>query len=79
MNFSFFEKCFQKLSLSTPSTLTREMSSTRFPAVTRVTVHRRRQFRRAGELVAGKISTDLLMTFGRLEILLSKFNISFEL
>eukprot|EP00959_Pyramimonas_sp_CCMP1952_P004857 101933-Pyramimonas_sp.AAC.1 len=30
--FRLFEKCFQKLSLSTLSTLTRERSSTRFPA-----------------------------------------------
>eukprot|EP00959_Pyramimonas_sp_CCMP1952_P398229 8343566-Pyramimonas_sp.AAC.1 len=44
----FFEKCFQKLSLSTQSTLTLELSSTRFPAVTRLTVHRRRQFQQSG-------------------------------
>eukprot|EP00959_Pyramimonas_sp_CCMP1952_P378974 7938356-Pyramimonas_sp.AAC.1 len=43
MLFPLFEKCFQKLSLSTLSTLTRERSSTRFPALTRLTVHRRRQ------------------------------------
>eukprot|EP00959_Pyramimonas_sp_CCMP1952_P174614 3649217-Pyramimonas_sp.AAC.1 len=39
----FLEKCLQKLSLLTLSILTRERSSTRFPAVTRLTVYRRHQ------------------------------------
>eukprot|EP00959_Pyramimonas_sp_CCMP1952_P342594 7177621-Pyramimonas_sp.AAC.1 len=43
-NVECFEKCLQKLPLSTLSTLTRERSPTSFPAVTRLTVHRRRQF-----------------------------------
>eukprot|EP00959_Pyramimonas_sp_CCMP1952_P108236 2263049-Pyramimonas_sp.AAC.1 len=36
IHFAFFAKCFQKLSLSILSALTRGRSSTRFPAVTRL-------------------------------------------
>eukprot|EP00959_Pyramimonas_sp_CCMP1952_P229105 4790606-Pyramimonas_sp.AAC.1 len=43
MNVRCFEKCLQKLSPLTPSTLTRERSSARYPGVTGLTVHRRCQ------------------------------------
>eukprot|EP00959_Pyramimonas_sp_CCMP1952_P444188 9299776-Pyramimonas_sp.AAC.1 len=40
LKIDFFEKCLEKLSPSTLSTLSRKKSSRRFPAETRLAVHR---------------------------------------
>ena len=52
--FKIFRKSDANFSDSILSTLTRAQSSTRFPVVTRLTVHRRCQFHGAGGLVGSE-------------------------